>query len=109
MYKYINSLPGGKRTRMGITFYEDLKSEFRLEPGNIIYLSFLLFKSSLILKFLNNLLETEYDRMRRANQAAQAMLNLAGSGGSGSAVNQVASSGSGGGSVVAGGGDGSVA
>ena len=77
MHNYIHLLPGGKKTRNGEMYYEEFKTEFWKKQGKyylfpFIYLNF----TKCNLKFPNNILETEYDRMRKANQAAQAMLNL---------------------------------
>jgi hypothetical protein len=77
MHNYIHLLPGGKKTRNGEMYYEEFKTEFWKKQGKyylfpFIYLNF----TKCNLKFPNNILETEYDRMRRANQAAQAMLSL---------------------------------
>ncbi|PKC53841.1 hypothetical protein RhiirA1_478466 [Rhizophagus irregularis] len=52
MYNYIHSIPGGKNSRNGEMYYEEFKTEFWRKP------------------------ETEYDRMHRANQAAQAKFSL---------------------------------
>src|ERR1700722_1895486 len=77
MHNYIHLLPGGKKTRNGEMYYEEFKTEFWKKQGKyylfpFIYLNF----TKCNLKFPNNILETEYNRMRKANQAAQAMLNL---------------------------------
>jgi hypothetical protein len=77
MHNYIHLLPGGKKSRNGEMYYEEFKTEFwqkqgKYYPFSFIYLNFTEYN----LKFSNNILETEYDRMRRANQAAQAMLSL---------------------------------
>ncbi|RGB21725.1 hypothetical protein C1646_777406 [Rhizophagus diaphanus] len=52
MYNYIHSIPGGKKSRNGKMYYEEFKTEFWWKP------------------------ETEYDRMHRVNQAAQAIFSL---------------------------------
>ena len=77
MHNYIHLLPGGRKSRNGEMYYEEFKTEFWKKQGKyylfpFIYLNF----TKCNLKFPNNILETEYDRMRKANQAAQAMLNL---------------------------------
>ena len=77
MHNYIHLKPGGKKTRNGEMYYEEFKSEFWQKPGKyylspFIYLNFI----ECNLKFPNNILETEYDRMHKANQAVQAILSL---------------------------------
>ena len=77
MYNYIHSKPRGKKTRNGKKYYEEFRTEFWQKPGKyylflFIYLNF----TECNLKFPNNIIETEYDRMHRVNQAAQAMLIL---------------------------------
>ena len=58
-------------------YYEEFKTEFWKKQGKyylfpFIYLNF----TKCNLKFSNNILETEYDRIHNANLAAQAMLSL---------------------------------
>ena len=77
MHNYIHLLPGGKKTRNGEMYYEEFKTEFWKKQGKyylfpFIYLNF----TKCNLKFSNNILETEYDRIHNANLAAQAMLSL---------------------------------
>lgn len=77
MHNYIHLLPGGKKSRNGEMYYEEFKTEFWKKQGKyylfpFIYLNF----TKCNLKFSNNILETEYDRIHNANLAAQAMLSL---------------------------------
>src|ERR1700722_13321921 len=77
MDNYIHLKLGGKKTRNGEIYYEEFKTEFWKKSGKyylfpFIYLNFI----ECNFKFSNNILETEYDRMRRTNQAVQAILNL---------------------------------
>ena len=58
-------------------YYEEFKTEFWKKQGKyylfpFIYLNF----TKCNLKFSNNILEIEYDRIHNANLAAQAMLSL---------------------------------
>lgn len=77
MHNYIHLLPGGRKSRNGEMYYEEFKTEFWKKQGKyylfpFIYLNF----TKCNLKFSNNILETEYDRIHNANLAAQAMLSL---------------------------------
>src|ERR1700722_3685153 len=77
MHNYIYLLPGGRKSRNGEMYYEEFKTEFWKKQGKyylfpFIYLNF----TKCNLKFSNNILETEYDRIHNANLAAQAMLSL---------------------------------
>ena len=77
MHNYIHLLPGGRKSRNGEMYYEEFKTEFWKKQGKyylfpFIYLNFTKYN----LKFSNNILETEYDRIHNANLAAQAMLSL---------------------------------
>ena len=77
MHNYIHLLPGGRKSRNGEMYYEEFKTEFWKKQGKyylfpFIYLNF----TKCNLKFSNNILETEYDRIHNANLAVQAMLSL---------------------------------
>ena len=77
MHNYIHLLPGGRKSRNGEMYYEEFKTEFWKKQGKyylflFIYLNF----TKCNLKFSNNILEPEYDRIHNANLAAQAMLSL---------------------------------
>ena len=77
MHNYIHLLPGGRKSRNSEMYYEEFKTEFWKKQGKyylfpFIYLNF----TKCNLKFSNNILETEYDRIHNANLAAQAMLSL---------------------------------
>src|ERR1700684_977805 len=77
MHNYIHLLSGGRKSRNGEMYYEEFKTEFWKKQGKyylfpFIYLNF----TKCNLKFSNNILETEYDRIHNANLAAQAMLSL---------------------------------
>jgi len=77
MHNYIHLLPGGRKSRNGEMYYEEFKTEFWKKQGKyylfpFIYLNF----TKCNLKFSNNILETEYDRIHNANLAAHAMLSL---------------------------------
>ena len=77
MHNYIHLLTGGRKSRNGEMYYEEFKTEFWKKQGKyylfpFIYLNF----TKCNLKFSNNILETEYDRIHNANLAAQAMLSL---------------------------------
>ena len=77
MDNYIHLKPGGKKTRNGEIYYKEFKTEFWKKSGKyylfpFIYLNFI----ECNFKFSNNILETEYDKIRKANQMAQTMLSL---------------------------------
>ena len=77
MHNYIHLLPGGRKSRNGEMYYEEFKTEFWKKQGKyylflFIYLNF----TKCNLKFSNNILETEYDKIYNANLAAQVMLSL---------------------------------